>query len=576
MEVSNESCRFETSETLAAFVASTPLLSESWKLCNAANAEGNILTQHGGGIWYVALPAVNKLPSGEFVELEAAGEGLFSALRRTSAAGEPPQMVDSEMLSLFSSMFSLIHPQIMGCMEGRKLVLTGHSGGGAMASLTALWLLSYLQSLSSSSLHVLCITFGSPLLVNRSLSTVITRLRFNRNFCHVASTRDIVPRFLLSPHSPEIARLISSSLHLQNASSPEGSGRGEFWPFGSYLFCSEEGGVCIDDSELVCRMLVMLNARTTGALEMEDHLKYGNYVEILSQQFLKARSFNGGNVSESSYHAGVALAVEAMGISHEEPAAAEARGCIETARRISQAPILKSTEISNDLGRFLRCRLEIQWYKERCDASTEQLGYYDFFKRGTMRSNSRINMNRVKLAKFWDGVIEMIEKNELPFDFHLRAKWLYASQFYQLLAEPLDIAYFYKNRKPEERGNHYLMQGNRPKRYVAFDNWWRERPESHKKKYERTRYASSTQDTCFWAKLEEAIENLDDVRTETDGCKRSILWEKVVAFERYADELVRKKDVSIDVLARNSSYSKWVEALREFKSQMSPDSMETM
>lgn len=38
-------------------------------------------------------------------------------------------------------------------------------------------------------------------------------------------------------------------------------------------------------------------------------------------------------------------------------------------------------------------------------------------------------------------VFKMVEKNELPFDFHLVPEWIYASHIYELLAEPLNIAY---------------------------------------------------------------------------------------------------------------------------------------
>lgn len=308
----------------------------------------------------------------------------------------------------------------------------------------------------------------------------------------------------------------------------------------------------------------MLNA--TGTPNIEEHQRYGHYVFTLSHMFLKSRSFLGGSISDNSYQAGVALAVESLGFSNDDQSGVSVKECIERTTRIGRAPILRSAELANELANVLPARLEIQWYKDRCDASEEKLGYYDFFKRYSLKRDFKVNMSRKRLAMFWDRVFQMVETKELPFDFHLGKKWVYASQFYQLLAEPLDIASFYKNRDIKN-GGHYLDQGNRPKRYEVIDKWWKRVGEPEK--CVRSRNTSTTQDTCFWAKLEEVKECLDEVGRESiDMERRSLLWEKIVRFESYANILVKKKEVSVDVLAENSSYTVWVKNLTEFKLKM--------
>lgn len=314
-------------------------------------------------------------------------------------------------------------------------------------------------------------------------------------------------------------------------------------------------------------MFQILNT-TTGTPNIED---YGHYVFTLSHQFLKSRSFLGGNISENSYKAGVELAVESLGFSNDHPSGVSMKECIETATRIRRTPVLRAAELAIELGDVLSSRLDIQWFKERCEKPPSQLSYYDIFKQPYWKfRETKVNVSRVKLAIFWDRVLELVEKNELPFDFHMGKKWVYASQFYQLLAEPLDIAYFYKCKFSKTSG-HYLENGNRPKRYVVIDKWWKESGEPLKEKRTRTINASATQDTCFWAKLEEAKEWLDEMRSESgcsDAQRRALLWRKIVGFERYADTLVKMKDVSDDVLAKKSSYIVWVENLREFKLRM--------
>ncbi|XP_023638830.1 lipase-like PAD4 isoform X2 [Capsella rubella] len=520
-----EECRFESSELQASLMASTPLLTDSWSLCNAANCDGGLKIQGIDRITYVAVPAVPLTQLGNLVGLDVSPDGLFPGL----ASEEPlPPMLDAFILNLFLQL------KIEEGLVGKQLVvITGHSTGGALAALTALWLLS---KPSPPSFRLICITFGSPLFGNQSLSTSISRSRLAHNFCHVVSIHDHVPR----------------------------SSNEQLWPFGTYLFCSDNGGVCLDNVDSVRRMFQVLNA--TGTPHTDEHQRYGYYVSILCHMFLESRSSLVGNIPDNSYEAGVALAVEALGFTCDDQTGVSVKECIERATRIGRDPILRSAELANDLAYVLPARLEIQWYKDRCDASQEQLGYYDFFKRYSLKRDYKVNMSRMRLAKFWDRVFEMVETNELPFDFHLGKKWIYASQFYQLLAEPLDIANFYKNRDIKS-GGHYLDQGNRPKRYVVIDKWWKKGGEPEE--CVRSRYTSATQDTCFWAKLEQAKEWLDEMtRESSDAQSRDLLWKNILEFESYANKLKKKKEVSVDVLAINSSYKVWERNLEEFKLKM--------
>ncbi|KAG2325842.1 hypothetical protein Bca4012_040442 [Brassica carinata] len=531
-----EECRFETSELQASFMMATPLWSDSWSLCHVADRSRSIQIQNIAGIMYVALPEVEITQPDNLVVLEVAEGGFFSALPTSLPSDEPPPMVNGAIRDLFVSSALHIQSQItqgLEMEERKQVVITGHSTGGAVAALTALALLS---QPSKPSFRLLCITFGSPLLGNQSLSSSISRSRLAHNFCNVVSIHDLAPRR-----------------------------NDDLWPFGTFLFSSDNGGVCLDNAASVRRMFLILNS--TGTPNIEERPRYEHYVSTLSHQFLISRSFHGGSILDNCYQNGVALAVESLGLYIDHPSHVSAKECIEAATTITRAPILRSSELANELANVVRWRLDIQWYKDRCDASPMQLGYYDNFK-VMSKSEIRVIKSRVLLAKFWDGVIKMLEKNELPFDFHLGKKWVFASQFYQLLAEPLDIAYFYKYDYSRTKG-HYMENGNRPKRYVEIDKWWKERVEPHKEKGARTRYASATQDTCFWAKLEEAKECLDDMKSESiDAQRQSLLWEKMVGFESYADTLVKMKEVSVDVLASNSSYTVWVKSLREFRLKM--------
>lgn len=234
---------------------------------------------------------------------------------------------------------------------------------------------------------------------------------------------------------------------------------------------------------------------------------------------------------------------------------------------MGRKPNLNAANLAIKLSKITPYRAEIHWYKELCDKSDEQMGYYDSFKqRGASKRDSKINMNRYKLARFWDNVINMLENNELPHDFHRRAKWINGSQFYKLLVEPLDIAEYYRTGMHRIKG-HYMNHG-RERRYQIFDRWWQERRVREEETTERSKFASLTQDTCFWARVEEARDWLDNVISGSDPSNLVLLWEKIEMFERYASKLVERKEVSIDVVAKNSSYCMWMKDYKELKSQM--------
>ncbi|GLT25077.1 hypothetical protein SLA2020_002310 [Shorea laevis] len=602
-----ETSCFETSEILATFLASTPVLLESWRLCDLANrnSQGSFLMESIGSVCYVAFSGFSGIQevSGSdrdwkgLVPLDA---NLFDPLNRCGE-GEGPIMVHEAMLNLFLSVYHCpnFQTQMSTIMERCKsMVITGHSLGGTTASLLAICLLCQ-SMVSPSPLSVLCVTFGSPLLGNEALHRVILRERWGGNFCHIVSKHDIMPRLLLAPVAslnPQLQILlhfwhlsmthrhfglvasqlndeIKSSIfcfvlsHLEALVHAEGSERSPFWPFGSYVLCTHKGAICVDNANSVVKLMHLMLVMSSPNCAIEDHLNYRDYVEKAQLQFLKARNFLQRNIYDSSYEAGVALALESLEITTKELMARMGQDCLKMARRMGRTPNLNCANLAIRLSKITPYRAEIEWYKACCDQADDQMGYYDSFKlRGASKRDSRVNMNRHKLAGFWNSVIYMLENNQLPYDFLRREKWVNAAQFYKLLVEPLDIAEYYRTGMHHIKG-HYRTQG-RERRYQIFDKWWHDRRVAEEGNKKRSKFASLTQDSCFWAKVEEARELLDNIRCESDVMKRVWLCDEINDFERYAKELIESKEVSKDVLVKNSSYSLWMEEWRELKSQM--------
>jgi len=264
---------------------------------------------------------------------------------------------------------------LMGNSNTKTIVITGHSIGGASASLCALWLLSYLHHRSSStSVSVLCITFGSPMLGNGSFSHAILKQRWGGNFCHVVSKHDIMPRLLFAPITPYTAQLNFLLQFWQLSTSAPGFGKltgpvsdqlqelfnvvmscldaatqdGEgstpilFQPFGSYLFVSSEGAVCVDSSTAVIKMMHLMFASGSPACSIEDHLKYGDYVKKLSLQFLNHENSMQGNIPDSSYEAGLELAVQSSGLAKQ----VNALSCLTIIYNCSRFYAVKCTILS--------------------------------------------------------------------------------------------------------------------------------------------------------------------------------------------------------------------------------------
>lgn len=228
---------------------------------------------------------------------------------------------------------------------------------------------------------------------------------------------------------------------------------------------------------------------------------------------------------------------------------------------------LNNAKMAVSLARITPLRAQIEWYKAFCDDSDDQLGYYDSFKRrSASKRGNKVNMNRLRLGQFWDEVIHMMETNQLTHDFHKLVKYVNASQFYKLLVEPLEIAEYYRTGMHKTKG-HYIEHG-RGKRFKVFDKWWRDRKVGDEESNPRSKFASLTQDSCFWARVEEARDNLYRVTGEADSGSHSVLLDKIEKFEQNARVMIERREVSIDVLAKNSSYNLFRQEWEELKARL--------
>ncbi|KAH6781873.1 hypothetical protein C2S51_007166, partial [Perilla frutescens var. frutescens] len=99
-----ETSQFESSEMLGAFLASSPLLEESWRLCSRANADAqrSFTVKSVGPMSYVAFSGVQVVAwSRDMVELD---ENVFGSFNRL-VEGKGAVMVHAALLQLFLSFY---------------------------------------------------------------------------------------------------------------------------------------------------------------------------------------------------------------------------------------------------------------------------------------------------------------------------------------------------------------------------------------------------------------------------------------------------------------------------------------
>ena len=115
------------------------------------------------------------------------------------------------------------------------------------------------------------------------------------------------------------------------------------------------------------------------------------------------------------------------------------------------API--SLQTTSDIESKHNANVELECYKEHCEKE-DCITYYDSFQKHD-RKDIGANLCTVKLALFWDKIIEMCEKHDLPSEFQTHNKWVDVGNTYSRLVEPLDIAHYYLiNPK-----NNYISNG---------------------------------------------------------------------------------------------------------------------
>ncbi|KAI9078049.1 hypothetical protein K1719_039974 [Acacia pycnantha] len=532
--------RFSCGVESASFVVSSNLLRRPLETILELHAE--ISTKQEDNLWFkvkqeldltvIAFVAsqinLEEPEQSDFVSSSALKDNNFPVFEFLCNQKFPCFSLHKAAISLFHHHREQLHQLKSRIDSSKPLIVTGHALGGSIASLFNLWLLENLTTGSGRKHSPLCITFGAPLLGDTDLQKAISRSPlWNSSFLHVASLRDPLPRSFVSTNV--------------------------YKPFGTFLLCSELGSACFNDPDSILQLLVETRSTVSDPYDRGFHIhQYSDIVQNLHHKAIcKAFTLQPRNMALSdSLEASIIIQLEALGLSQIQQNVVEKLKLQEIT--LQQKKDLAPSKRLNDMKMHMA---NLEWYKKY--AKAEETGMYDMYKKHRNEGDQDIVWWKRELTLYWTEMVEEVEMKPQREGAAFRTRWLFAGTNYRRMMEPLDIADYYENG-----GKDYETEG-RSKHYQKLEEWLKD---------DRTTASSSggllcttnkknvesilTLDSCFWARVEEALIACRDMMTKS-GEECSSSRHKLSEFEEYVYELLKNYAVSPEIFLKYSTYMRW-------------------
>ncbi|VVB14529.1 unnamed protein product [Arabis nemorensis] len=297
-----------------------------------------------------------------------------------------------------------------------------------------------------------------------------------------------------------------------------------FKPFGTFLICDGSGCVCIEDPEAVTELLNGVHSDLVGYSEVRHRLD--PWVLSMEDSIL-------------NFPDDVIVRMK------------------ERARKKEMR--LDPFKKLNDMKISL---MYLEWYKKK--SKEAKMGYYDRFKTQT-EVDIKIGTLKAELNVYWKWLVKEVEKKPQSDVKILSRRFLFAGNNYRRMVEPLDIAEYYRNGRKE-----YQSSANgRSSHYAMLEKWFEKDWENQEKPTRDEKRDLShllTFDSCFWAKVEEAMIVIDQVKA-VEGMRDGVLTGELVRFEEYVWGLIGERAVSPEIFLEKSSFMRW---WKEYKVHSSP------
>ncbi|TXG61971.1 hypothetical protein EZV62_013334 [Acer yangbiense] len=529
--------------------------------------------------------------------------GKFASLK--SIGNEDVAIFNEAFLNRFDAILSQLQIEVrIAVAEKKRVVFTGHSSGGPIAILAAVWFLQNGVDLNKT-MKPLCITFGSPLVGDRIFNHALSREDWSQYFTHFVMRYDIFPRVPLAPFDSTESQLChilpllnpkhtvieqesveaaAKDLYenvMRNASSVASNAAlhltgntnklletmssfvklSPYRPFGTYVFCTGNGRlVVVRNPDAVLQILFYSSQMSSGeGLEnsvrsVKDHFGYQSEIQSLETKTVTdldqleelPLSSNGGGDAGSS---GIDIVLNELGLS------TRARLCLRAAAELEKQKSRNQQKINNKKTEILKALQILEEYKVRCQA--REVSYYDAFKASKGPDDFNANVKRLELAGIWDEIMEMLKKYDLPDGFEGCREWVNLGTRYRYLVEPLDISNYYRHLKNEDTGP-YMIKG-RPRRYRYTQKWL---------EYAEPKPTRPCLESCFWAEVEELIQTSNRRDFEAVQAKVSQLGSQVETW-------IGAGVLGDDIFLENSTFVNWWKSLPQYLTSISISSFST-
>ncbi|XP_075636520.1 senescence-associated carboxylesterase 101-like isoform X2 [Castanea sativa] len=547
---------FSRGPDLANFVISSGVLNQS--LATVQDLHGEIINQNEHPVVRhkvsqqsnCTIIAFSSWPGCGKEYIQERGDLVSSTLKESSphfnflsTKTNPDFSINKAALELFDSISDSL-PTLKSQIDNSKiLIITGNSLGGSVVTLFTLWLLETIDF--SITKRPLCITFGAPLVGDNGLQNAILKYpTWNSCFLHVVSDQDPVPRVLISPHNPPATESASQT--------------NVYKPFGTFLLCSESGCACFEDSQTILDLLRATYSEAPGNQNPNQVLElYREIVEYLNRKVICGDTTGLLQWTTPPLRAGIIIQLVAIGLIRPQPQG-QNNGLDNLITEIEkqEMELIMSKGQGNPSKTLNEIKIRMayfEWYKKYC--KEKRIGYYDSFKNGSSKTDIEVVKFKTILTRYWEGEVDEAEKKPQKEGAPFRTGWLGAGTNFRRMIEPLDIAEYYNKGLKD-----YINQG-RPKHYKQLEQWLKEieKLASNPSQLKKQNVASSlTEDSCFWAHVEEARISCKLLSSrESSTGEKELSKHNLIEFENYVLSLMKNYAVSPEIFLPQSSFMQW-------------------
>ncbi|KAI7732805.1 hypothetical protein M8C21_029408 [Ambrosia artemisiifolia] len=416
--------------------------------------------------------------------------------------------------------------------KNTPLIITGSGLGGYLAILSALRLHHAIDveesNGSKNTKRPICITFGCPLVGDEALQRAIAeRPQWKYSFLNVVANMDPIATFF-SSDTP-------------------------YKPFGTFLFCTESGGhTAFEDKDSIMLVLNAIKLSNEGNLQIYD---YTNVLSSIRRKVLYRGVSELGDFNLNPLKAGITLQLREVGvlstITNDEIGKMEKK----QADKIKKKNLVSAYDPTKKLNEMKISLTYMEWYMKTRKSTG---GYYDSYKNPKTkeeldRQNEIVRHHRV-LNQYWKKFVEDKDRMPQKEGAKLRTRWLLGGNNYRRIVEPLEIAEYYR------KGNKNYIETNRSDHFKLLEKWLDEDKDPDSSEVERNKAASLTEDSCFWAHVEEALILLSDVNRGSAD-----IGQKLEKFEVDLMRAINNYSLSPDVFLDGSSLMKWWDEYKAHK-----------